>query len=453
MKIPQVRPYVKKAPSARGAGSGTWCVPDLCEAYAWPTNLAGGGVLAIVELGGGWTPSDMDAYFALIGQPLPSIVDVSVDGKQNRPGVSDDADGEVALDIQVAAASYYVATGKPATIRVYWASDIAAAVRRATSDGCDVCSISWGTDEAHWGVADAKDMEQAAIEAVAAGMVVFAASGDNDSSDGGSSPANVDVPASCPHVIGCGGTTKTRSTEVVWNDVPGRATGDGTGGGYSTIFSMPAWQVLGGAPSGPGRMVPDVAGAADPNTGYEIYYGGSVQVVGGTSAVAPLYSGLVAALGTKRGFIGNDLWSNEGCFADVTVGDNGLYHAKVGADPCTGLGVPIASRIAQLFTVTSTPTPVLSPQAPTSALVHEVTLANAIAWAEALLTDASLSLNDVEHYVKRGLKAQWPSGASGVTLAQAFVWAVSQLPDTLMLRVSAQHHVEQGLRKHWPAGS
>src|SRR5262249_28144512 len=158
-------------------------------------------------------------------------------------------------------------TGKAATIRVYWAADIAPAVRRATSDGCDVCSISWGADEAMWGVAAAQDMEQAAFAATTAGMVVFAASGDNDSSDGGPTPANVDVPASCPHVIGCGGTTKTRSSEVVWNDAPGSATGDGTGGGYSTIFLMPSWQVLGHAPGGSGRMVPDVAGAADPATG------------------------------------------------------------------------------------------------------------------------------------------------------------------------------------------
>ena len=266
MKIPKVHPYFKKAHPAklahmRATGSGPWSVPDLCAAYAWPTGLPGGGVIAIVELGGGWTAGDMQAYFASIGQPFPMILDISVDGTQNNPGVSD-ADGEVALDIQVAAAAYYVATGKPATIRVYWASDIAPAVRAATKDGCDVCSISWGADEADYGAVAADDMEQAAIEAGNAGMVVFAASGDNDSSDGGPTPANVDVPASCPHVIGCGGTAKTQSSEVVWNDTPGSANGDGTGGGYSTLFPMPAWQHT--APAGPGRMVPDVAADADP---------------------------------------------------------------------------------------------------------------------------------------------------------------------------------------------
>jgi kumamolisin len=109
-------------------------------------------VIAIVELDGGWMQSDIDQFFKGIGQPLPQITDVSVDGTQNKPnqGKSPDPDGEVALDIEVAAAAYYVATGKPATIRIYWAQDIATAVHAASADGCDVCSISWGADEAIW---------------------------------------------------------------------------------------------------------------------------------------------------------------------------------------------------------------------------------------------------------------------------------------------------------------
>jgi kumamolisin len=127
---------------------------------------------------------------------MPRIVDISVDGTKNSPG--SEADGEVILDIQIAAASYFTATGKPAEIRVYWANDIAPAVRAAIKDGCDVCSISWGMDEAGWRAHAAHDMEQAAIEAVNSGMIVFAAAGDNDSSDGGVSAANVDLPAGCP---------------------------------------------------------------------------------------------------------------------------------------------------------------------------------------------------------------------------------------------------------------
>ena len=341
------------------ATANTWAVPDLCKAYNWPSGLVGGGVIAIVELGGGWVQSDIDAYFKSIGQPSPKITDVSVDGTTNSPnqgvGSSNDVDIEVALDIEVSAAAYFLATGKPATIRMYWSQDIASAVDKAAQDGCDVCSISWGADEAMWGKAAATEMETAASSATQQGMVVFAASGDNDSSDGGSTPANVDVPSSCPHVVGCGGTLKTKTEETVWNDSPGQTNGQGTGGGYSTIFPKQSFQI--GAPSPPtgttagsGRMVPDVAGDADPNAGYEISVHGGSMVVGGTSAVAPLYAGLFAAFGTKLGFVTPTLWQNQAAFNDITAGDNGLYHAESGPDPCSGVGSPIGTKIAALFT-------------------------------------------------------------------------------------------------------
>src|SRR4051794_2714542 len=75
-----------------------WNVPSLCAAYIWPTALPGNGVIAIVELGGGWVQSDMDAFFGSLNQPTPQITDVSVDGTQNSPnqsvGSSNDADYE-----------------------------------------------------------------------------------------------------------------------------------------------------------------------------------------------------------------------------------------------------------------------------------------------------------------------------------------------------------------------
>jgi kumamolisin len=341
-----------------GAATATpWTVPNLCSAYNWPSGLAGGGVIAIVELGGGWVMSDMTAFFQSVDQPVPSITDVSVDGTENTPnqsGEAGEADYEVALDIQVAGASYYAATGNAATIRVYWSQDIASAVAKAAADGCDVCTISWGADESEWGTSAAQQMETTAESATAGGMIVFAAAGDNDSSDGGSTPANVDCPASCPHVVGCGGTYKTTTEETVWNDNPGETDGEGTGGGYSTVFPVQSFQ--NGAPPAPantqygsGRMVPDVAGDADPNTGYDIYVHGSSTVVGGTSAVAPLYAGLFAAFGTKLGFVTPTLWENQKAFNDITQGSNGFYDAAVGPDPCTGIGSPIGTSIAALF--------------------------------------------------------------------------------------------------------
>jgi kumamolisin len=357
--IPGIKPDFKlrdqhagNAPAAAPAPV-TWSVPGLCTAYKWPTNLAGGGIIAIVELGGGWVQSDINSFFQSLNQPVPQITDVSVDGTQNSPGTSD-ADVEVALDIEVAGAAYFAATGQPATIRVYWSQDIGTAVQKAADDGCDVCSISWGADEANWGAAAANQMESTAAAATAAGMAVFAASGDNDSSDGGPTPANVDVPSSCPHVVGCGGTKKIATTETVWNDNPAQTNGEGTGGGYSTIFPVQSFQI--GAPPAPagtqygkGRMIPDVAADADPQTGYNIFVQGAETVVGGTSAVAPLYAGLFASFGKKLGFVTPTLWKNPSAFIDITTGSNGLYSAAVGPDPCSGLGAPIGTSIAALF--------------------------------------------------------------------------------------------------------
>jgi kumamolisin len=353
-KLRRLMPHIQIGPEA----STPWSVAKLCAAYNWPTGLAGGGVIAIVELGGGWVQSDIDQYFKALGQPVPQITDVSVDGTKNSPnqstGSASDPDYEVALDIEVAAAAYFAATGKPATIRMYWSQDIGTAVQKAAQDGCDVCSISWGADEATWGTTAAQEMESAAATATDLGMVVFAASGDNDSSDGGTTPANVDAPSSCPHVVGCGGTYKTATVEQVWNDSPGQTNGEGTGGGYSTIFPVQSFQIGVPAPPakstfGKGRMVPDVAADADPNTGYDVVVHGSTTVVGGTSAVAPLYAGLFASFGKKLGFVTPSLYQNPGDFNDITAGGNGYYNAQVGPDPCTGLGSPMGKKLAGLF--------------------------------------------------------------------------------------------------------
>jgi kumamolisin len=150
MTAPRRVSYLKKTKPI------SYDVPTLCQDYQWPSGLEGGGVIAIVEMGGGWVQSDIDAYFSSIGQPSPAITDISADGQTNNNpnqsiGQQSDPDYEVTMDIQIAGASYYVATGKPATIRMYWTQDIALAVQKATADECDVCSISWGSDEANWG--------------------------------------------------------------------------------------------------------------------------------------------------------------------------------------------------------------------------------------------------------------------------------------------------------------
>src|ERR1700678_590268 len=114
--------------------TGPWKLTTLLGSYHFPANTApGGATIAIIELGGGWVQSDMAAFFASINQPVPNITDVSVDGTQNSLQNSQHA------------------TGKQASIRGSWAQDIAPALTAAMTDGCDVCSTSWGADEADWG--------------------------------------------------------------------------------------------------------------------------------------------------------------------------------------------------------------------------------------------------------------------------------------------------------------
>ena len=96
-----------------------------------------------------------------------------------------------------------------------------------------------------------------------------------------------------------------------------------------------------------GRGVPDVAGDADPESGYRVRVDGQDEVIGGTSAVAPLWAGLVVRcnqqLGTPAGFLNALLYTNAAARAslrDITSGNNVGYQAGPGWDACTGWGSP-----------------------------------------------------------------------------------------------------------------
>ncbi len=198
-------------------------------------------------------------------------------------------------------------------------------------------------------------------DAAALGVTVFCASGDNGSGDGaGDGLAHTDFPASSPHVVACGGTRLSGgadgiTAEVVWNQ---GSAGGATGGGISDTFDVPAWQAGAAVPPSAnpggrrGRGVPDVSGDADPQTGYRVRVDGQDTVVGGTSAVAPLWAGLTAllnqALGRQVGFLNPELYGAVlagGGFRDIIDGDNGAYSAGPGWDPCTGLGSPRGGAI------------------------------------------------------------------------------------------------------------
>jgi len=349
----------KKKPGVHAKAADVSLSPvQVGQAYEFPTGTTGSGqCIGIIELGGGFQASDLDSFFGNVGIATPKVTAVGVDGGANAPtGDSSGPDGEVELDIEVAGS---IAPG--AELAVYFAPNtdqgFVDAVSTAAHDATlkpSIISISWGGPESSW-TAQSRDALNASCEdAATMGVTVLVASGDDGASDGttGGTPT-VDFPASSPFVVGCGGTKLTISetaigSEQAWNELA--ANEGATGGGVSEVFALPSFQSGAKVPKAPngfvGRGVPDVAGDADPTTGYNVVVDGQATVIGGTSAVAPLWAGLLArinqSLGKNVGFVNALLYaSNEAtAFHDVTAGSNGFYKAGKGWDACTGLGSP-----------------------------------------------------------------------------------------------------------------
>jgi kumamolisin len=359
---------------------GSFTPAQLAKLYNFPTGVTGAGqTVAIIELGGGYRTSDLKTYFRKLGIKSPSVTAVSVDGGKNQPG--DAADAEVMLDIEVVGA---VAPG--ANIVVYFAPNtdqgFVDAISQAVHDSTrkpSIISISWGAAEDSWTEQARNAMDAAFQDAAAMGVTVTVAAGDDGSTDGVSdNKLHVDFPAASPYVLSCGGTKVLASdgkitSESVWNEL---ANNEGaTGGGVSKFFALPAYQKTAKVPAHPetnfaGRGVPDVSGDADPVTGYQVRVDGKDTVIGGTSAVSPLWAGLLALinqqLGAPVGFVNPLLYQiGTPAFADITGGNNGHYNAGSGWDACTGLGSPngaaLLSALQQGPTVTHN---VTSPEPP-----------------------------------------------------------------------------------------
>ena len=357
-------------PSAQ-ANNPSYSPVQVAQLYGLPAGLnATGQTIGIIELGGGYRTADITAYFKTLNMKAPTVTTVSVDGGKNAPSNANSADGEVMLDIEVAAA---VAPG--AKIVVYFAPNtdqgfidgIATAVHDTTNKP-SVISISWGGPESSWTQQSLNALDQACMSAAALGITITVAAGDDGATDGITDGKNhVDFPASSPHVLACGGTKlvgagTTISNETVWNEL---ANNEGaTGGGVSTFFPIPTWQSSAGVPQNngfAGRGTPDVSGDADPATGYVVRVDGKSMVIGGTSAVAPLWAGIIAVANAQNkntaGFLQPAIYAAKAksSFRDITAGDNGGYTAGPGWDACTGLGSPSAAALIKLLA--SSPSP------------------------------------------------------------------------------------------------
>lgn len=399
---PQAEPHFRHHKSSKRVQSseilaisnGTFTPVELAKLYNFPTDRNGrkldgtGQCIAIIELGGGYRDSDLDTYFSKLGIAKPDISTVpGTRGADNNPtGNPKGPDGEVMLDIEVAAA-----VAPKAKIVVYFDKPddrgFLAALNRAihdTSNKPSVISISWGKPEEFWTAPNRQAFDGMLQDAAALGITVCCASGDNGSSDerpsndGQGIPdgnAHVDFPASSAFALACGGTHLTAfngsiNNEIVWNDPDGGA----GGGGISAFTQRPDYQrnlVLPPSVNGvnfDGRGLPDVSGDASPLTGYQVRVDGRDFPIGGTSAVAPLWAGLITlinqAIGTRVGFLNTLLYTRigpNGVLRDITNGNNGLNNVKVigsnqlvdvagysaanGWDASTGWGSPDGKKI------------------------------------------------------------------------------------------------------------
>jgi len=353
------------------AADASYTAPQVAAAYDFPAGVDGSGeCIALIELGGGYRSADIKKYFQQLKLPVPTVKTIAVDGGRNAPTNANGADAEVMLDIEVAGA-----VAPKALIAVYFAPntdqgflDAITTAIHDTTHKPSVISISWGAPEKDWSGQTLSAFDQAFQSAAALGVTVCCAAGDAGSGDENPDQgtpdglAHVDFPGSDPYVLCCGGTRleatgRAISSETVWDDDPLRSA---TGGGVSDTFALPSYQQDAGVPASAnpggrvGRGVPDVAGNADPATGYLVRIDGGSYIVGGTSAVAPLWAGLVALmnqrLGRPVGFLNPLLYGGigeSGAFHDITVGNNGAYTAQAGWDACTGWGSPDGGKLLQ----------------------------------------------------------------------------------------------------------
>ena len=376
---PVARPHFQRRTEATGASraaarEAAFTPPQLAKLYGFPQDADGSGeCIAIIELGGGYRAADIRAYFQSIGVPTPRVTTVRVDHAANHPTNAGSADGEVMLDIEVAAG-----VAPAAHIVVYFAPNtdkgFLDAITYAIHDAENkpsVVSISWGNPEKEWTRQAMTSFDEAFQTASTLGVTICCAAGDagsgDENPDAGVQPdglAHADFPGSSPHALCCGGTRLAAqgakiAAETVWNDDAQRSA---TGGGVSDFFALPAYQRAAGVPPSAnpgkhrGRGVPDVAGVADPQTGYRVRVDGEDAVIGGTSAVAPLWAGLIALcnqkVGAPAGFLHPLIYGSHGgksVFRDIVEGSNGAYRAKAGWDACTGWGSPDGAKLVKLL--------------------------------------------------------------------------------------------------------
>jgi kumamolisin len=323
---------------------------DVARAYHFPGGDGTGEHVGVISLGGRYDDRVQAAYLKGLGVPHVAFNVVKVDGGADLPA-DPGPTGENMLDAEMIGA---LVPNADKTLYVTGNTDrgFLDAISTALHDSHhnNAISISWGGPEARFTPQTLRAFNELFKEARAMGVSVFSAAGDNGATDGiPDGKLHVDFPSSSPSVIASGGTKLTTTAdgsiakETVWNEL--RHKQGATGGGISEINPKPPGQAQ--LPIG-GRGVPDIAGNADPTTGFRMLVPlgagkAGLELVGGTSAVAPLYAALAARLEQNLGHAIGDLQqaiyaAPAGAFHDVTTGNNGGYKAQPGWDAATGRG-------------------------------------------------------------------------------------------------------------------
>lgn len=325
---------------------------DVAARYQFPSADGAGQTIGAVQLRGEFKPDDFNQCMSAQGLSPALPIVKRVDEAAVVHEVATTHDLEAALDVQIMAS-----LAPAARIVVYEAPDdergCLDAAREAIFDeeyAPSVLSISYGWPEQTWTPVALEILDELFMAAALVGISVFCSSGDNGAELNYDGKPHVLAPASSPFVIGCGAT-------VIANTAPEEQAWERTGGGFSARDdSVPPWQNVARSSAShygvsTGRGVPDVAAQQSP--GYYVVLNGIELAMGGTSAIAPVWSALTARinqrLGVPVGFFAPMLYAPSGrrLFSDVTAGSNGPFQASQGWNPCTGLGTPVGAALEE----------------------------------------------------------------------------------------------------------
>jgi subtilase family serine protease len=378
--------------SCQDAAAAVQCYSPqaLAKAYDIPGSLTGAGqtIVIIDAFGYPTLPQDAQVFDTAFGLPALKLNVIYPDGQPVfDPGNADEVSwsGEIALDVESAHAIAPRARIDLVVAKSDQDTDIASAEEYVAQHNLGaVLSQSYGEAESCEDPAIRAAVHRAYRRATRKGMTVFASSADDGaampSCDGSSWIKSVSTPASDPLVTGVGGTHLNATqpagqyeSETAWNDAFGAS-----GGGFSTIYKRPAYQL--GLPVHGARGVPDVSYNGDVNGGILIAWSqgqesqvGLIYEFGGTSAGSPQWAAIIALANQgahqRIGYLNPALYAiaatplRSYAFHDVTTGDNTVtlpdangnpvtitgYPAGKGWDPVTGLGSPDAAHLIKLL--------------------------------------------------------------------------------------------------------